>query len=259
MTLIERPRLSAFVITKNEGAKILECLGSLQWVDEVVVVDDYSTDDTVPKCSNFANVRVVHHPFASFRDQKSHAMSLTSNEWVLEIDADERVSNEMKSAVLALSQADFSEFDAFAFRRLTNFWGKWIRHGSFYPDYKVRLYNKRNGAWSDSTIHERFVPRGKIKRIAADIIHDQDLDLTAYFQRTTRYSELSALDYHSRGKRSKWHHYTLRPVYTFFYRYLFRLGCLDGVQGFVVSAMGAIGTFQKYMRLFELQKGRRRV
>ena len=246
--------ISAFIITYNEEAKIEACLESLQWVDEIVVVDDFSTDGTAETCKTFPKVKLIQNRFTGFRDQKSFAMSLTSNDWVLELDADERVSEDMREAIISLSDAELNRFDAFSFCRLTNFWGKWIKHGSFYPDYKIRLYNKKKGAWSDSNIHERFIPNGMTKPIAADIIHDQNHDLKTFINRTIRYSELSALDYQSRGREVKWHQYSLRPIYTFFYRYIIRRGFLDGVHGLVISVMGAIGTFYKYMKLYELQK-----
>ncbi len=247
------PKISAFVITHNEAAKIADCLASLQWLDEVVVVDDNSTDATEEICRHYG-ARFYRHPFTGFKDQKSHAMMLTANDWVLELDADERVSPEMRDSILSLAEADFERFSGFEFRRLTCFWGKWIRHASLYPDYKMRLYNKQRGVWSEGNVHERFIPEGASRRLTVDIIHSQELDLPTYFQRTARYAILSALDMHARGKRARWHHFTIRPVYTFAYRFLVRLGFLDGVHGFVISVMGGIGTFLKYMRLYEMER-----
>jgi len=248
-----RPKISAFMITKNEAAKIDACLDSLGWADEIIVVDDLSSDGTDDICRH-RGVRIKQRPFTGFKDQKSYAMSLTTHDWVLEIDADERVSPEMKESILSLGPADFASNDCFEFKRLTNFWGKWIRHSSFYPDYKGRLYNKHNGVWSKGNVHERFIPTGTTRRLAGDIIHDQNLDLLTYLQRTARYANLSALDLHAQGKLVKWHHVSIRPFYTFLYRYVVRLGFLDGMHGLVISVMGGIGTFLKYMRLYELQK-----
>ncbi len=252
MVDMNKPKISAFVITRNEAQKIAGCITSLDWADEIVVVDDFSTDATPEICSAH-NVKFVQHKFTGFKDQKSFAMSQAANDWVLELDADERVSPEMRERILGLSSDDLSRYSCFEFRRLTRFWGKWIRYASLYPDYKARLYLRTNGAWSEGNIHERFITRGETKKLACDIIHEQDLDIYAYFLRTARYSNLSADDYFGRGKRSCWHHVTIRPLYTFFYRYLIRLGFLDGVHGFVISVMGGIGTFMKYMKLYELQ------
>jgi glycosyltransferase involved in cell wall biosynthesis len=253
MTESEHPKISAFVISRNEALKIADCLKSLKWVDEIVVVDDFSTDGTPEICRSY-DVKFVQHGFTGFKDQKSHAMSLASYDWVLELDADERVSDGMRESILALRKEDFSRFSCFEFRRKTRFWGKWIGHSSLYPDYKSRLYKKLDGEWSAGNIHERFITGGLTKKIAADIVHCQDLDLHDYLLRTVRYANLSALEMHGRGKRARILHFTIRPLYTFFYRYLFRLGFLDGVHGFVISAMGALGTFVKYMKLYELQK-----
>lgn len=246
------PQITAFIITKNESAKISDCLSSLNWVDEIVVVDDFSTDATPNICKEF-RVSFYQHTFSSFRNQKSHAMSLASHDWILELDADERVSDEMKNAIMALSADDLNRYDCFAFKRKTRFWGKWIKHSSFYPDYKARLYCRTRGAWSNANVHERFIPNGKTKKLDVDILHEQDLDLHTYLQRIARYANMSAVDYFANGKRAKWHHVSIRPAITFFQRYFIRLGFLDGVQGFVISVMGALGTFIKYMRLYEIQ------
>ena len=250
---VKKPSISAFVITKNEAAKIGACLDSLEWVDEIVVVDDFSTDAT-PEICRKKGVSFYQNTFTGFRDQKRYAMSLTAHDWILEIDADERVSTAMRQSIEELIIDDFEAFSCFEFRRITNFWGKWIRHASLYPDYKGRLYHKRQGKWSEANIHERFIPSGRTKRIAADIIHDQDLDICSYFKRTVRYGEMSAVELFARGKRASWLHLTLRPLYTFFYRFVARLGFLEGMPGFVISVMGAVGTFVKYAKLFELQK-----
>lgn len=249
----EKTPISAFVIAKNEAAKIGECLDSLTWADEIVVVDDFSSDETPEICRRHG-VKLHQHKFTGFRDQKCYAMELTENEWVLELDADERVSPEMREAILSLTPEDFRRYDCFEFKRKTRFWGKWILHASLYPDYKGRLYCKSRGEWSAANIHERFVVSGQTRKIAADILHPQDLDIYRYFLRTARYADLSAAEYFARGRRAKWHHVTLRPLSTFLTRYLIRLGVLDGVHGFVVSVMGALGTFMKYMKLYEIQK-----
>ncbi len=249
----ERPKISAFVITKNEESKISDCIESILWVDDIVIVDDFSTDATPDICRSY-NVKFVQHKFTGFKDQKSYAMSLTRHDWILELDADERVSEAMRRSIVSLSTDDMKQYSSFEFRRLTRFWGKWIRHASLYPDFKTRLYNKCNGVWSAGNIHERFVPRGLTKKIHTDIIHCQDIDIQTYFTRTTRYASLSAQELFEKRKTVRLLHFTLRPVYTFIYRYFFRLGFLDGVHGFVVALVGAFGTFVKYLKLYELQK-----
>lgn len=252
----EKPSISAYVITKNESAKLGDCLRSLNWADEIVVVDDFSTDGTAEICKEF-RVSFHQHTFSSFRDQKSHAMSLASHDWVLELDADERVSDEMKHAIAALKADDYERYACFEFKRKTRFWGKWIKHSSFYPDYKARLYCRTRGAWNNANVHERFIPDGLTKKLDGDILHEQDLDLHTYLLRVARYAQMSAADYFESGRRAKWHHVTVRPASAFCQRYFIRLGFLDGVQGFVISVMGAIGTFLKYMRLYEIQNGKK--
>ena len=249
-----RPLISVFVITKNEAAKISGCLASLDWLDDRVVVDDFS-DDKTAEIAFECGARVISNQFTGFRDQKRFAMEQAHHDWVLELDADERVSPEMRNAIQALTKEDFEGCNGFAFRRLTRFWGKWIRHGSLYPDFKVRLYNRRGGVWSNGIVHERFIPQGRVRRIAADIIHEQDLDLEQYVARTARYAKLSAADYAHAGKQWSWYDF-LRPVHTFVYRFVIRCGFYDGIHGLLIAVVGAMGTFLKYAYLLELSRGK---
>jgi len=249
----KNPGISAFVITKNNGEKIAACLESLCWADEVIIVDDFSTDSTPDICQGFDNVRFYQHCFEGFQEQKLYAVSLTKNDWVLKMDADERMTEEMRSSILSLADEDFRTYACFEFKRLTCFWGKWIRHASFYPDYNPRLFNKHEGEWGGINPHDKFITRGRTKKLAGDILHFQNWDIYTYAGRTALYSNISAIEYHKGGRKARWHHVTLRPLYTFLYRYFFRAGFLDGWQGFVISVMGAYGTFMKYMKIYELQ------
>lgn len=246
-------KISAFIITKNEEKNIESCLRSLNFINEIVVVDDFSDDATQDICKKYG-VKLIEHKFTGFRDQKKFAMEQTTNDWVLELDADERVSEEMKMSILSLKENVLKEFDGFEFRRKNYFLGKWLKHSAMYPDYKIRLYNKQKGRWSDNNIHEKFILNGKIKKIDADILHYQDVDLLKFFLKTLRYNKLVAEEMLLRGKKAKWYHYTIRPFYTFLYRYIFRLGFLDGFAGFIISVMGAFGTFAKYSFLKEFEK-----
>ncbi len=248
-----KTKISAIIITKNEAKNIEDCLKSLSFADEIVVVDDFSEDETEEICKRY-NARFIKNRFTGFRDQKSFAMNNTVNDWVLEIDADERVSDAMKDAIKSLTEIDYKNFDGFEFRRKNYFRGKWLRFGGQYPDFKLRLYNKKRGRWSENNIHERFIINGSSKKIDADIIHYQDVDLKRLFLKTLRYNQLSAEELFKSGRRASWHNYTIRPLYTFLYRYFFRLGILDGLEGFIISVMGAIGTFAKYMFLKEMER-----
>jgi glycosyltransferase involved in cell wall biosynthesis len=248
----ETCKISAFVITKNNADKIADCLESLQWADEIVVVDDFSTDSTPEICRKYG-VKFQQHKFEGFQEQKVYATSLAEYDWVLKIDADERVTDEMRRSIESLTEDDFSRYSCFEFKRLTCFWGKWIRHASWYPDYNPRLFNKHQGEWGGINPHDKFMTRGVSKKLAGDILQFQNWYLFTYANRTALYSNISAMEYHRRGGRARWHHITIRPLYTFLYRYFFRLGFIEGFHGFVISFMGAVGTFLKYSKLYELQ------
>lgn len=247
-------RISAFVITKNNADKIAACIESLLWADEIIVVDDFSVDATPEICRAYDRIRFVQHRFEGFQQQKKYAVSLAAHDWVLKMDADERVSDEMRSSILGLRDEEFETYSCFEFKRLTYFWGKWVKRASLYPDYNPRLFHRGKGDWGGINPHDKFLTRGKTKRIDADILHYQNWDVNTYAQRTVLYSMISAQEYHKGGKRVRWHHFTVRPLYTFLYRYFVRLGILDGVRGFVISVMGAAGTFLKYIRLYEISK-----
>lgn len=244
-------KISAFVITKNEEASIGNCLSSLFFVDDVVVVDDFSTDRTEEICKIFGNVRFYRNKFENFTSQKSLAMSLTKHNWVLEIDADECVSEEMRRSILALSDDDFRRYNCFLFKRKNFFGDRWIRYGGFYPDYKGRLYNKLKGRWSSGRVHERFVADPPWKKLKGDILHYQKGNFKDYLLKQIRYATLSSMDLYDRGVGSKWYSYTLQPLYTFFYRYIFRLGFLEGFYGFTLASIGAVSTWAKYSFLKE--------
>lgn len=248
-------KISAFIITKNEERKIEDALKSLNFADEIVIVDDFSEDATVEICKKYG-AKIFIHRFTGFKDQKNYAMCQTKNDWVFELDADERLSKNLQEYMKNLSEETLSGYDGVLFRRKTYFWGKWLKHGGTYPDYKMRLYRKDRGVWSDGNIHERFIIKGRALKTTFEILHYQDADLKSLFHRTIRYSLLSAEDMYKKGKKAKWHHYTFRPAYTFFYKYFFRLGFLDGIQGFVSAVIAAIGTFAKYMFLKEKERAK---
>ena len=235
------------------------CTKSLSWANEVVVVDDFSTDGTPDVCRKFPNVNVCQNVFKGFQEQKIYAMNLAKNDWVLKIDADERVSFDMRKSIEGLTTTDFELYSCFEFRRLTCFWDKWIRYASFYPDYNPRLFHRRKGEWGGINPHDKFMPTGRTKRLKGDILHFQNWNLETYASRTVLYSQISANEYFKRGRKVSWHHVTLRPLYTFFYRFVIRLGFIAGWRGFVISVMGAMGTFIKYMKLYELHKGHGRL
>lgn len=252
-------KFTVTIITKNNASVIEDCIKSVHnLADEIVIVDDFSEDKTKEICLKYEKVRFIQNKLKSIIEQKQYATDLSANDWVLHLDADERLSEEMRKAILNLTDKDLQDYSCFAFRRLTYFWGKWLRYGSMYPDYKLRLFNKKFSKWGGINPHDKIETKGRIKYIPADILHYQNWDLEKYFQRTIMYNKIFAEEIFKKGKRAKWHHYTIRPFYTFLYRYFFRLGFLDGIQGFVVSVMGAIGTFAKYMFLKEITDTRKK-
>jgi glycosyltransferase involved in cell wall biosynthesis len=251
-----RPKISATVRTYNEEKNIEACLKSLAWADEIIVVDSGSTDDTVAIARRFTD-RVVIQDWLGHVGQSQFATDQASNKWVLHLDADERVTPELRDELLALKLGD-SPYDAYEMPRRHFFMKRWIGHSAWYPDYKIRLFRKDLCRWGGYAPHDEVKVKGRKKKLKNAVVHYIYRD-TAHFSDTkNRYSSLTAEDHFRHGRRARIADFTLRPLYAFLYRYLFRLGVADGVAGFVISVMEAQAVFLKYVKLYELRKGLRR-
>ena len=245
-------KLSAIVIVKNEGAGIRRCLVSLNWVDEIVVLDSGSTDDTVAICREFTpHVHVTDWP--GFGPQKNRALQLATGDWVLSLDADEWVTpasrGEIERAV-ALAQ------DAAAFRlpRRSSFCGRFMRHSGWWPDHVVRLFRRGAARFSDDAVHERVIVDGKIGTLQEPLMHETFVDLDELLGKMNNYSTLSAQEMQRAGKRSGLAMAVVRAAWAFVRTYFLRLGFLDGREGFMLAVATAEGTYYRYVKLLLLQK-----
>jgi glycosyltransferase involved in cell wall biosynthesis len=248
----KRNGISVIVRTFNEAANIRRCLESVAWADEIVVVDSGSTDDTPAIAGEFTE-RVIHHPWAGHIEQSQFATDQATNLWVLSMDADERVSPELRDEILALD-LERSGYDAYEMPRLHFFMRRWIRHSAWYPDYKIRLFRTDRCRWGGYAPHDKVLVPGRMGRLAGDLHHYIYRDLAHFAATKNSYSTLTALDHFRNGRRSSLAHVTLRPLYAFIYRYFIRLAFLDGLAGFAISVMESHCVFMKYLKLYELQR-----
>jgi glycosyltransferase involved in cell wall biosynthesis len=249
------PAISGVVIAFNEEANIARCIDSMTGVvDEVVVVDSYSSDRTAAICEE-KGARVLQRPFDSYGSQKAFAAEQALHDIVLSLDADEVLSERLRQAVAGVKVS--WQADGYVMNRLTNYCGTWIRHGGWYPDRQLRLWDRRRGQWSGA-VHERvaMAPGARVERLDGDLLHYSFPTIQSHIDTLSRYSEMAAADAHAKGRRAGvLVHVILNPLYTFFNKYVLRLGFLDGYYGLVVCAFSAVANFAKYTKLRALNRG----
>ena len=243
-------KISAVIITYNEERNIARCIESIiSVVDEIVLIDSYSTDRTCDIALE-RGARVVKHPFKSHIDQKNYAVTQTSHDVVLSLDADEYLSEELTKSILAVKEN--WPFEAYRMNRLSNYGGKWIRHGNWYPDQKIRLWNKRKGLWGGENPHDRVVlKRGvKIMHLNGDLLHRAYVDASETLTKIQSYSEIYARE--NVGRRSS---SAIRIIahttFSFFKSYILKRGFLDGFEGLMVAMAVGNHVFYKYAKLYE--------
>lgn len=251
MGVVERAALSCVIITRDAAASLPAALGSVTWCDEIVVVDSGSTDDTVAIAER-AGATVVHQPWLGFGPQKRFAVARARNEWVLCIDADERVSPGLRAAIERALAA--SPGGAYEFPRRNRFLGRWLRHGEGYPDWSLRLFDRREANWSEDAVHEKVLARVPVLRLEGDLLHESAETLAHYLQKQNRYTSLQAEAAFAAGRRASLAKLLVSPLARFVKFYLLRLGFLDGAAGLVHVAIGCQNTFLKNAKLLELQR-----
>jgi glycosyltransferase involved in cell wall biosynthesis len=252
------PRLSAIVITKNEAANIAACLDSVAFCDERIVVDSGSDDDTVA-IAQARGAAVHHHAWEGFGKQKQVALSHATGDWVLLIDADERVTPALAAQIRdAAARADA---DGYEMPRLSTFLGRPMRHSGWYPDYILRLFRRGKARISDDLVHERVICEGAVSRLTEPLLHFPVTTLESALSRVDRYSTANAQMLVASGRRVSFASGFLHGLFTFFKTYILRAGFLDGREGFLLAVLNAEGAYYKYMKAWSTkvrQAGRRR-
>ena len=252
---IHSVKISVVIIAFNEEAKIADAIRSVSWADEVVVVDSESTDRTCEIAAELG-AKIIVHPWPGFSEQKQFGVDSAENDWILSIDADERISDELKAEILSLQE----RADGYRIPRLTFYMGQPIRHGGWYPDRQLRFFDRRNGRWNGLLVHESIaMDSGAIvKDLPGDILHFS-IDGPEHHHQMIgeRYAPLAARQMLAGGRRTtKFRVITVGPI-AFVRTYFLKLGFLDGFAGFCVARFAAHHAFLKHVLLWELQNGKR--
>lgn len=245
-----REALSVVVITRDAARVLGPCLESAAFAEEIVVVDAGSTDATL-EVARRHGARTVHQEWLGFGRQKQFAVAQAAHDWVLCLDADERVSGALRQAI----ERELAAPRHFAYRmpRRNRFMGRWLRHGEGYPDYSLRLFHRGHARWSDDEVHERVVSEAAVGILAGDLLHESEDGLEEYLRKQNRYTSLHAEALFRQGVRATAPRLVLSPLARFVKFYVLRRGFLDGIPGLVHIAIGCFNSMMKYAKLMERQ------
>jgi len=240
------------VITRDESANIAAALQSVSWADEIVVVDSGSTDDTVAIATPLAT-RVVVRDWPGYSAQKNHAAGIASNDWILSIDADERVTPELADEIRRLLASSTLEARGYRIPRVAWYLGRWIRSTDWYPDYQLRLYDRRAGSWNGRRVHESVDLHGTPGQLRHELQHYAYRDLSHHLATIDRYTTLAAEEWLAQGRTTNGFELFFHPRFAFIRNYLLRVGIKDGEPGLLVSKLNSYYVFLKLAKLWELQ------
>jgi len=241
-----RNKISAIIICKNEEKNIRRCLESIEWVDEIVVVDSGSSDSTLDIVSEFTNIFFVNTEWPGFGLQKRLAEEKASNNWILAIDSDEVVDDELREEILAVLEIG-EEKTVYRINRLTNFCGKFINHSGWHPDRIVRIYNKKYYHYNDALVHESVDCAGAKKvNLKGFLLHYTFQTLELHMEKQNVYAKAWSEEQFKKGRKVKIYEMIYRSIFSFIRQYILRFGFLDGYQGFLISVIQMQYTFNKY-------------
>jgi glycosyltransferase involved in cell wall biosynthesis len=250
-------KLTVVIITLNEEKNIEDCLKSvLEIADEVLVVDSFSTDATEEICKRYP-VRFVQNKWEGIVAQRNFAQGLASGPILLNLDADERLSERLAKSILQEKESGFP-MKGYEMNRFNNYCGKWIKHGVYYPDRKLRLYHKDAGRVAGSNPHEwvQLHEKYPIKKLDGDILHYSFRTFGEHISQMNKFSSVAAQTLYNKGRKPSLLKPHLSAIWAFFSSYLFRLGFLDGIYGYIIARNNSMYSFFKYAKLNELHKGK---
>lgn len=241
--------LSVIIITKNESQHIARCLASVAWADEIIVLDSGSTDNTVAICQKFTD-RIFVTDWPGFGPQKQRALEKAQYEWVLSLDADEEISAELKAEIQQAIHQDGAQ--GFMIPRLSSYCGRQIKHGGWWPDYVLRLFQRDAGHFTDDVVHERILVTGKVNRLDNPILHEAFVDPDEVLHKINSYSSLGAQKLLTQGKKSSLGLAIIKGLWTFIRTYFLKAAILDGAEGLMLAISNAEGSYYKYLKLRDL-------
>lgn len=250
-----RERISACITAGNEEKNIRRCLESVKWADEIVVVDSHSKDRTAEISREYTDL-VYQHSWQGYIGQKNLIKSMARGPWILFVDADEEISPELRDEILReFDEGTPRHYAGYEFPRMVWYLGRWIRHGDWYPDVKLRLFRKDLGRCGGREPHDRMIVQGAIKRLKGVMHHYTYNNIGDQLATLNKFSTISAQTHYEEGEVFAWSKLLLRPLLRFLRGYLLKLGVLDGLPGLVIAATTAYGVFIKYAKLWEIERG----
>ncbi len=261
MSAAARIPISACIIARDEADRIEACIASVAFCDEIVVLDSGSTDDT-PALARAAGARVIETDWPGWVKQKNRAVEAAQYDWILSLDADERVDAQLRASIERLREArlaDESAPRAYEVNRKVFYLGRWIRHGGWYPEWRARLFDRRHAHWGGVDPHDRVECDGPRERIRdGHLEHYTYRSMEDQLRQMARFSKAKAVAMHAGGARASLPGMLLRPTWRFVHNYVLRLGFLDGRSGYILAKVNAHYTFMKYAQLWELARAEQR-
>ncbi len=246
-------KLSVILITKNEGHNIWDCLNTVSFASEWIVVDSGSTDDTVLLAKEFGATVIQTDNWPGFGIQKNRALSAATGDWILSIDADERITPELAEEIKKTVQSP-DAFDAYEIQRYSWYCGKFIRYGDWSKDYVLRLFKRHHAQFTNDLVHERLVATGKIGRLKKSMKHYSYTNFSQVLQKIDSYTEYSAIQKHRQGKKAGVGTALLHGLWAFIRGYILRLGFLDGSHGLALAISNAENSYYRYLKIWQLEQ-----
>jgi glycosyltransferase involved in cell wall biosynthesis len=246
-------KVSATIITYNEEKNIGACLESIAWADEIIVVDSLSTDRTPDICRGYTQ-KVIQRPWPGHVQQKQFALEQATGDWIVSLDADERLAPDSREEILQAIAAAAPDINGFMFPRHSFYLGRWINHGGWYPDYKLRLIRKGKGSWGGVDPHDKLEVEGNTGRLASEILHYVYRSLSHQLATVDSFSAITARQWREQGKSFRLLPLLVRPPLKFFECYLWKQGFRDGLPGFIIAVASSFYVFLKYAKLWEGQQ-----
>jgi glycosyltransferase involved in cell wall biosynthesis len=249
---MQREPISAFIITFNEEERLVPCLKSLSFCDEIVIIDSYSTDATLEIARQF-RAKILQRKWEGYVSQKTFGLSQVTHDWVINVDADERVSPELRESILNVLASPSEDVEGYLCNRVVFHLGRWWRRGGWYPEYRLRFFRRRNALWGGMDPHERVEVPGRTPVISGELYHFSYRNLGDQFGRLDRYSSISAVEEFKNGKRATAFKIIANPIARFIKFYLIKGGYREGVPGIIMALAESYYTLMKYAKLWELQ------